>query len=156
MDSVYENLAESGSGRPTPSAAAEDYGGLNPDAIISDLDDRLNREEESFVALNKTANIASSTSSGVCVGGPANAGDMLLERRPNLLFPNNTNTVSDLMTLNASLTATSSSSSSSTSGNQSHQQPHMQVVMASAASIEPDYVGLLTNIQNIFCVISIN
>lgn len=68
VQSVYENLADSGSG---PSRLTnhnnndqDDYGGLNPDAIISDLDDRLNREEESFV--NRAENVANVS---ICGGG---------------------------------------------------------------------------------------
>lgn len=75
VQSVYENLAESGSG---PSRLTnhnnndqDDYGGLNPDAIISDLDDRLNREEESFV--NRADNVANvSISAGGGGGGVLN------------------------------------------------------------------------------------
>lgn len=80
VQSVYENLAESGSG---PSRRvreqhgnenhgddemmnSNEYGGLNPDAIISDLDDRLNREEESFVnRIVENAASAITNSSGV-------------------------------------------------------------------------------------------
>lgn len=55
---VYENLADSGGsslGGGKGDNYEDDYG-LSPDAIISDLDDRLNKEEESF---NRMSNVSS-------------------------------------------------------------------------------------------------
>lgn len=72
VQSVYENLAESGSGpsrlnnnnhqKSQANDNNDDLYGLNPDAIISDLDDRLNREEESFVNRENAANLMMSSS----------------------------------------------------------------------------------------------
>lgn len=75
VQSVYENLAESGSGpsrlnhqnnqqksQANNNDNNDDLYGLNPDAIISDLDDRLNREEESFVNRENAANAMMSSS----------------------------------------------------------------------------------------------
>lgn len=68
VQSVYENLADSGSGPSRLAENADDAEyGLSPDAIISDLDDRLNREEESFV--NRTDTVTNVSSSGTSATG---------------------------------------------------------------------------------------